>query len=156
MILQRGGGGDEFQEHDVSQRVEQREGLLHNTLIDWMPRAKRTLPVDAKIAAATVWHIWSGEGGEAWLKRWRTRKGEWTNINADLVDGKVKGWDIIVGMPSVAMPLRSTFPFKSERVVRGRTLAVASSALAATLHGSRTALHAVTAKVAEWHYYYYY
>lgn len=34
MILQRGGGGDEFQEHDVSQRVEQREGLLHNTLID--------------------------------------------------------------------------------------------------------------------------
>lgn len=60
MIIQR---DDEFEEHDVSHRVEQREGLLHNTLIDWMPRAKRTLPVDAKIAAATVWHIWSGEGG---------------------------------------------------------------------------------------------
>lgn len=39
------------------------EGLLQNTPTEWMQRAKRTLPVDAKIAAATVWHIWTGEGG---------------------------------------------------------------------------------------------
>lgn len=40
-----------------------REGLLQKRLLEWMQRAKRTLPVDAKIAAATVWHIWTGEGG---------------------------------------------------------------------------------------------
>lgn len=59
-------------------------------------------------------------------------EGEWTNINADLVDGKVNGRDIILGLTGVTMSLRCAFPSKSKRLVCGRTIAVASSALAAT------------------------
>lgn len=37
-------------------------------------------------------------------------EGEWTSINADLVDGKVKGRDIILGLTRVTMSLRYAFP----------------------------------------------